>query len=199
MEFNYLKEIRNIYENNSSLLEIIFILGNTSCDLDSALSAYMLSISENLKCGTIILSKEGKPSINENVSKIYLPVLNIKRGTLHYRIDIKYIFDKFNIDQNDFWYISDSIFDQNNLFKYKNYENKDIKTSLILVDHTILTKDQQYLADYVIDIHDHHLLTNLPGLYKNLKRMNIKYPTGSCSTLILNDFLCIKKKENFPT
>ena len=70
---------------------------------------------------------------------------------------------------------------------------------MILVDHTILTKDQQYLADYVIDIHDHHLLTNLPGLYKNLKRMNIKYPTGSCSTLILNDFLCIKKKENFPT
>ena len=61
MEFNYLKEIRNIYENNSSLLEIIFILGNTSCDLDSALSAYMLSIIENLKCGTIIISKEGKP------------------------------------------------------------------------------------------------------------------------------------------
>ena len=70
---------------------------------------------------------------------------------------------------------------------------------MILVDHTILTKDQQYLADYVIDIHDHHLLSNLPDLYKNLKRMNIKYPTGSCSTLILNDFLCIKKKENFPT
>ena len=199
MEFNYLKEIRNIYENNSSLLEIIFILGNTSCDLDSALSAYMLSISENLKCGTIIISKEGKPSINETVSKIYLPVLNIKRGTLHYRIDIKYIFDKFNIDQNDFWYISDSIFDKNNLFKYKNYENKDIKTSLILVDHTILTKDQQYLADYVIDIHDHHLLTNLPDLYKNLKRINIKYPIGSCTTLILNDYLCIKKKETFPS
>ena len=199
MEFNYLKEIRNIYENCQSLLEIIFVLGNTSCDLDSALSAYILSISENLKCGTIKISEKGKPSINEKITKVYLPVLNIKRGTLHYRIDIKYIFDKFNIDQNDFWYISDSIFDANNLFKYKNYENKNIKTSLILVDHTILTKDQQYLADYVIDIHDHHLLTNLPDLYKNLKRINIKYPTGSCTTLILNDYLCIKKKDTFPT
>ena len=199
MDFNYLKEIRNIYENCQSLLEIIFVLGNTSCDLDSALSAYILSISENLKCGTIKISEKGKPSINEKITKVYLPVLNIKRGTLHYRIDIKYIFDKFNIEQNDFWYISDSIFDANNLFKYKNYENKNIKTSLILVDHTILTKDQQYLADYVIDIHDHHLLTNLPDLYKNLKRINIKYPTGSCTTLILNDYLCIKKKETFPS
>ena len=199
MEFNYLKEIRNIYENCQSLLEIIFVLGNTSCDLDSALSAYILSISENLKCGTIKISEKGKPSINEKITKVYLPVLNIKRGTLHYRIDIKYIFDKFNIDQNDFWYISDSIFDANSLFKYKNYENKNIKTSLILVDHTILTKDQQYLADYVIDIHDHHLLTNLPDLYKNLKRINIKYPIGSCTTLILNDYLCIKKKETFPS
>ena len=199
MEFNYLKEIRNIYENCQSLLEIIFVLGNTSCDLDSALSAYILSISENLKCGSIKISEKGKPSINEKITKVYLPVLNIKRGTLHYRIDIKYIFDKFNIDQNDFWYISDSIFDANNLFKYKNYENKNIKTSLILVDHTILTKDQQYLADYVIDIHDHHLLTNLPDLYKNLKRINIKYPIGSCTTLILNDYLCIKKKDTFPT
>ena len=199
MDFNYLKEIRNIYENCQSLLEIIFVLGNTSCDLDSALSAYILSISENLKCGTIKISEKGKPSINEKITKVYLPVLNIKRGTLHYRIDIKYIFDKFNIDQNDFWYISDSIFDANSLFKYKNYENKNIKTSLILVDHTILTKDQQYLADYVIDIHDHHLLTNLPDLYKNLKRINIKYPIGSCTTLILNDYLCIKKKETFPS
>ena len=199
MEFNYLKEIRNIYENCQSLLEIIFVLGNTSCDLDSALSAYILSISENLKCGTIKISEKGKPSINEKITKVYLPVLNIKRGTLPYRIDIKYIFDKFNIDQNDFWYISDSIFDANSLFKYKNYENKNIKTSLILVDHTILTKDQQYLADYVIDIHDHHLLTNLPDLYKNLKRINIKYPIGSCTTLILNDYLCNKKKETFPS
>ena len=199
MDFNYLKEIRNIYENCQSLLEIIFVLGNTSCDLDSALSAYILSISENLKCGTIKISEKGKPSINEKITKVYLPVLNIKRGTLPYRIDIKYIFDKFNIDQNDFWYISDSIFDANSLFKYKNYENKNIKTSLILVDHTILTKDQQYLADYVIDIHDHHLLTNLPDLYKNLKRINIKYPIGSCTTLILNDYLCIKKKETFPS
>ena len=154
MDFNYLREIRNLYETSSSLLEIIFILGNTTCDIDSALSAYMLSIGKNLKCGTINLSKKGKPLVNDKTTTLYLPVLNIQRGTLPHRIDVKFIFDKFKIDQNDFWYISDPIFDSKNLFKYKNYENKNIKTSLILVDHTILTDDEMYLADYVIDIYD---------------------------------------------
>ena len=198
MDFNYLKEIKKLYENNSSLLEIIFILGNNTCDLDSALSAYILSIGENINCGTIALSKKGKPSLNEKAAKLYIPVLNIQRGTLPYRIDVKYIFNKFNIDENDFWYISDSIFDVHNLFKYKNCENKNIKTSLILVDHTILIDEEKYLADYVIDIYDHHLLTNYSSLYKNLQKMNIRYPVGSCSTLILNDFFCMNKEQDFP-
>ena len=199
MDFNYLKEIKKLYENNSSLLEIIFILGNNTCDLDSSLSAYLLSIGENINCGTITLSKKGKPSLNEKATILYIPVLNIQRGTLPFRIDVKYIFNKFNIDENDFWYISDSIFDPHNLFRYKNYENKNIKTSLILVDHTILIDEEKYLADYVIDIYDHHLLNNYPGLYKNLQKMNIRYPVGSCSTLILNDFFCMNKEEDFPT
>ena len=198
MDFNYLKEIKKSYENNSSLLEIIFILGNNACDLDSALSVYLLSIGENINCGTINLSKKGKPSLNENATILYIPVLNIQRGTLPYRIDVKYIFNKFNIDENDFWYISDPIFDPHNLFRYKNHENKNIKTSLILVDHTILIDEEKYLADYVIDIYDHHLLTNYPGLYKNLQKMNIRYPVGSCTTLILNDFFCTNKAEDFP-
>ena len=198
MDFNYLKEIKKLYENNSSLLEIIFILGNNTCDLDSALSAYILSIGENINCGTIALSKKGKPSLNEKATKLYIPVLNIQRGTLPYRIDVKYIFNKFNIDENDFWYISDSIFDIHNLFKYKNCENKNIKTNLILVDHTILIDEEKYLADYVIDIYDHHLLTNYSSLYKNLQKMNIRYPVGSCSTLILNDFFCMNKEQDFP-
>jgi hypothetical protein len=127
MDFNYLKEIRNLYETSSSLLEIVFILGNTTCDIDSALSAYMLSIGKNLKCGTINLSKKGKPSVNDKTTALYLPVLNIQRGTLPHRIDVKFIFDKFKIDQNDFWYISDPIFDSKNLFKYKNTKIKILK------------------------------------------------------------------------
>ena len=69
---------------------------------------------------------------------------------------------------------------------------------MILVDHTILIDEEKYLADYVIDIYDHHLLTNYSSLYKNLQKMNIRYPVGSCSTLILNDFFCMNKEQDFP-
>ena len=176
MVFNYLEEIRNLYETSSVLLEICFILGNNTCDMDSALSAYLLSIGKNIKHGAITLSKKGKPSINYETKKIYLPVLNIKRGTLYYRIDVKYVFDKFGINENNFWYISDDVFNPHHLFCYK--YNKYIKTSIILVDHTIL--ERQYLSEYVTGIYDHHLLPFNNNQYKNLKSLNIKYPVGSC-------------------
>jgi len=191
MVFNYLKEIRNLYEASSGLLEICFILGNNTCDMDSALSAYLLSIGKNLKDGAITLSKKGKPSINPETKKIYLPVLNIKRGTLHYRIDVKYVFDKFGIDENDFWYISDEEFNPHHLFSYKN--NRYIKTSIILVDHTIL--EQEYLSEYVTGIYDHHLSPSYNNQYKNLNSLNIKYPIGSCSTLILREYF---EDDDFP-
>ena len=171
MDFKYLKEIRNLYETSSNLLEICFILGNNTCDMDSALSAYLLSIGKNIEKKTVILNESGKPSINLEAKKIYLPVLNIKRGSLPHRIDVKYIFDKFGIDDNDFWYISDEIFEQKNLFKYKNNEH-NIKTSIILVDHTFLMEEEIYLSEYVTSIYDHHLLSNYNGQYKNLKKLN---------------------------
>ena len=53
MDFNYLKEIKNIYENSTFLLEIVFILGYITCDMDNALSCYLLSIGKNIKSGEI--------------------------------------------------------------------------------------------------------------------------------------------------
>jgi inorganic pyrophosphatase/exopolyphosphatase len=196
MDFNYLKEIRNLYEKNSNILEISFILGNNTCDMDSALSAYLLSIGKNIKKGTIILDKKGNPSINEETKYLCLPVLNVKRGHLKHRIDVKYVFDHFGIDENDFWYITDDIFNPNSLFQYKNNINvNNIKTSLILVDHTILTDEQKYLSEYVIGIYDHHLLSEYNGQYKNLKNLNIMYPVGSCTSLILTEYF---NDDNFP-
>ena len=199
MDFDYLKEIRDLYEKSSNLLEIVFILGNNTCDMDSALSAYLLSIGKNIKKGTIILDKKGNPSTNKEAKNLYLPVLNVKRGHLKHRIDVKYSFDKFGIDENDFWYITDDIFNPNELFqhnKYNNNLNNTIKTSLILVDHTILTDDQKYLSEYVIGIYDHHLLSNYDGQYKNLKNLNITYPVGSCTSLILTEYF--NEEDDFP-
>lgn len=193
MDFNYLKEIRKFYETGSNILEIIFILGNNTCDMDSTLSAYLLSIGKNIKKGTLLVDKNGNPSINKEAKCLFLPVLNIIRGTLKYRIDVKHVLDRFGIDENDFWYISDEIFNPNKLFQHEN-NSKNIKTNLIIVDHTILMDEQKYLSEYVISIYDHHLLSNYNSQYKNLQSVNITYPVGSCTTLILSEYF----NDNFP-
>ena len=185
MYSSYLKEIRELYENQLSLEEITFILGNNSCDMDSLLSSYLLSIAKNIKYNTITYNKSNNSAIyNKNPKHLFLPVLNIKRGTFNQRLDEKYVFDLFKIDENLFWYISDEIFDENNLFSL--LKNNNVKTNVILVDHSKLPDEQTFLADYVIEIYDHHLEKKYN--FKNLNKVNIKYPLGSCSTLILLDY-----------
>ena len=181
----YLKEIKELYESQLFLEEITFILGNNSCDMDSALSSYLLSIGKNIKHNTITYNKSNDSFIfNKNPKHLFLPVLNIKRGTFHQRLDQKYVFDLFKIDENLFWYISDEIFDEKNLFSL--LKNNNIKTNIILVDHSKLCEEQLYLSDYITEIYDHH--QEYKYNFKNLKKAHIKYPLGSCTTLILLDY-----------
>ena len=65
-------------------------------------------------------------------------------------------------------------------------ENNNIKTNIILVDHSKLCEEQLYLSDYVTEIYDHH--QEYKYNFKNLKKVHIKYPLGSCTTLILLDY-----------
>ena len=185
MYSTYLKEIKELYENQLSLDEITFILGNNTCDMDIALSSYLLSIGKNIKYNTITYNKSNNSSIfNKNPKHLFLPVLNIKRGTFSQRLDQKYVFDLFKIDENLFWYISDDIFDENNLFSL--HKNNNVKTNIILVDHSKLSEELKYLSDYVTEIYDHHPEKFYD--FKNLKNIHVKYPLGSCSTLILLDY-----------
>ena len=181
----YLKEIRELYDNQLYLEQITFILGNNSCDMDSAVSSYLLSLAKNIKFSTITYNKSNDSSIFSKTPKhLFLPVLNIKRGTFNQRLDEKYVFEYFKLDENLFWYISDEIFDENNLFSL--HKNNNIKTNIILVDHSKLCEEQKYLSDYVTEIYDHHPEQNYE--FKNLKNVHVKYPLGSCSTLILLDY-----------
>ena len=63
---------------------------------------------------------------------------------------------------------------------------QNIKTNIILVDHSKLCEEQLYLSDYVTEIYDHH--QEYKYNFKNLKKAHIKYPLGSCTTLILLDY-----------
>ena len=185
MYSSYLKEIKELYENQLSLDEITFILGNNSCDMDSLLSSYLLPLGKNIKYNTITYNKSNNSAIfNKDPKHLFLPVLNIKRGTFNQRLDEKYVFDLFKIEENLFWYISDEIFDENNLFSL--HKNNNVKTNIILVDHSKLPDEQAYLADYVTEIYDHHPEKKYD--FKNLTKTHIKYPLGSCTTLILLDY-----------
>jgi len=182
---NYLKEIKELYENQLTLEEITFVLGNNSCDMDSTLSSYLLSLGKNMKHNTIIYNKSNDTAIiNKQAKRLFLPVLNIKRGTFYQRLDEKYVFDLFKIDENLFWYISDEIFDEKNLFLF--HKNNNIKTNIILVDHSKLSEEEKFLEEYVIEIYDHHQEKKYD--FKSLKEVHVKYPLGSCSTLILLDY-----------
>ena len=194
---SYLKKIRSIFINSKYLSEITFIIGNNTCDLDSAICSYLLTIALNIKEKVIILDNIKSPKLNLKCQHIYLPVLNIKRGTLPYRIDVKYVFDKFNLDENDFWYISDDYLTKEKLFQYSSYINSDninnIKSNIILVDHNLLIDKQKYLSNYIINIYDHHIITY--NNYPNLKSINIQLPIGSCSTIILSKYFM----DDFPS
>jgi inorganic pyrophosphatase/exopolyphosphatase len=193
--YSYLKMLRHLFSSSNNISEITFIIGNNTCDLDSAICSYLLSLALNIQEKTIIIDYENGQNvkINMNTKKLCLPVLNIERGTLPYRIDVKYVFDKYNIDCNDFWYITDDCLTKEKLFQYPNNFNcKNIVSNIILVDHNLLIEELRYLSNYVIDIYDHHLMNGNNNIYPNLKSTNVKLPIGSCTTIILSKFFLNK-------
>ena len=106
IHFNYLKEIKEVFKSEK-IKEVIYILGNSGGDLDSIISSYMTSLGENINNNIIYFDENNNPKINKSTEKIYIPVINIKRGTYYERLEGKYIFNKFNINDEDFFYIND--------------------------------------------------------------------------------------------
>ena len=92
--YQYLKEIRYTFYTKK-IPNKYFILGNSTCDMDSALSAYLLSIGKNIRKRLVVIDDSNSVSIDPSAGEIYLPVLNCPRGEFSSRLDGKFIFDKF--------------------------------------------------------------------------------------------------------
>ena len=105
-KFNYLLEIKKLLKSDL-INEIIYVLGNSGGDLDSIISSYMTSLGENIENNIIYFDEFNNPKINKTTKKIFIPVINIKRGTYFERLEGKYVFNKFNINDQDFLYIND--------------------------------------------------------------------------------------------
>lgn len=184
--FSSFKSRDRLTSNNPKITKI-YVLNNNSCDMDSFICSVLLSTCRNVKENIIYLENDSsevllndKMIFNKDSDKIYLPLMNCKRGELRTRLDIDFVLKYFKIDENEFYYVNDVevIYDLHNSL-----------ANLILVDHNILDPTQISFTPLVKEIYDHHNDVNSSNIsYKNLKKKSLQYPMGSCSTLILLDF-----------
>lgn len=164
-------------------LRIVLVMGNTTADLDSTISACVLAYLKNIQIGAL----SNEMQINPSAKEIYLPVVNCKRGTLFHRFDIEFLFKTLSIDEADLLYSS-----QIELGSYENHvivNNENFmfsNPSLILVDHHELDKKQSQLSQFVTEIYDHHADQNFNyKIYPQLKEKVVLFPRCSALSVIL--------------
>lgn len=159
MEY-YLQECKRNLKNASESSKIQVVLGNESCDLDSAIASIVFAY---------FLHKVQKPA------DITIPVLNVKRKELPIRSEVVYFLEETSIQTSDLICIDE--IDLQAL-------DESGKLSIVLVDHNSLSIEQKYLENRITQIVDHHAIED-PELINKLKT-KIE-PVGSCCTLVAEE------------
>ena len=202
---NFLRTIKDI----NSMLKITskskekyiikFIIGNTSCDMDSFTSSVVLSYLRNVQSKFIHVNKNEELTylvdINKDVlNTLHIPIINCNKGELFWRLDIKELMERSEIKEEDLFYFNEEI-------KYDSVTNKliwktlpedgNITYQVILVDHHKLDESQKFLSSYVTEILDHHDDTGFDynTEYPKLMSKTVEFPLGSTMTLINSEFL----------
>ncbi|XP_075231394.1 exopolyphosphatase prune [Lycorma delicatula] len=175
----FLSTSKHIFESGNEINDVTVVIGNESCDLDSAVSsiiyAYFLCIR---------FSEEEKDR-NVNNGSIIIPVLNIERKYYPLKTEVKYFLNTNNICE-------DSIVFRNEIDLVKLHEEKKLK--LVLVDHHILPEDLQGLENSVIKVIDHRPIDKKSNWSNEVV---IIEPVGSCTTLVADEI--IKENKNIMT
>ena len=84
--------------------KLIYILGNTSCDLDSFISCLFLSIFRNL-----LIKTENLITKNLRNSKVlYIPIFNCNSNDFCDRLDIYFLLKKYDIAIENLIFINDT-------------------------------------------------------------------------------------------
>lgn len=178
--------------------EIVFVMGNSSCDMDSFTSATALSYLKNIESGFILV--KSKDEISYNISKtetnrVFVPIINCG-DKLSWRLDIDELLRQMNLNEKEFFYFN-SVFSYDNgqlsFLPLKELEaNQDKLTySFILVDHHELDINQKFISQYVIEIIDHHDDTKFKGKsdYTKLQNYKVEFPRCSNMALVIEDLL----------
>ena len=197
-------------EKDTSTYSINFVLGNSTCDLDSFLSAITLSYFRNIKSGFISVTKNNEITYNvkkHSLNNVYIPIINCKKEELLWRLDISELLSKLEIKPDELFYYKDALLFNSNKVQFKpvsDYIKDKHKTNsslvntlldrvscqFILVDHHELDPSQKELIPFVEEILDHHDDKDFDyKLYPNLTTKLVEFPRISNMILILEEFL----------
>jgi len=166
-----------------------YVLTNVSCDMDSVVSSILLSFAYNIQNLSSLDwdnyfqnedSEEKSKKVENNQDKhFFIPLINCKKSEFKFRLDLVYLFKVYNINYEHLFFIDE--------FNLENHFKDEKLHKIILVDHNKLDFSQSNLSNNIIEIIDHHDDSG-DNKYPNLKEKFIKYPLGSCSTLILLNY-----------
>ncbi|XP_060808290.1 exopolyphosphatase PRUNE1 [Amyelois transitella] len=164
---------KNLRDNNYSDLTIV--LGNESCDLDSAISSIVYALFMNWQYQQIKCKTCTRFSRRDDVKdSLFVPILNVERENFPLKTEVVYFLNEHGINEN-------------NLVFRNDYDLKKLvaqnKTNVVLVDHHILRTEDQFLEQYVTEIIDHRIMDKTGWNFKNDTRSTIEL-AGSCCTLV---------------
>ncbi|XP_069102103.1 uncharacterized protein [Argopecten irradians] len=165
---DYLKFTKEAQLRLSSYQKVHVVLGNETCDLDSAISAIVYSF---------FLYKTLKEE-----SCLVVPVLNIPRKKYPLRTETTFLLGRHGISDNLLTFRDD--LDLSDLHSSK-------RLTLTLVDHNVMSASDAGLEDAVTMVIDHRPRQRP----EDDKVCVIIDTTGSCSTLIAEELLI--NNENF--
>ncbi|XP_075989960.1 exopolyphosphatase prune [Anticarsia gemmatalis] len=161
--------------NTDNYKDLTIVIGNESCDLDSAVSAIVYACFLNWQYNQIqckVCTRENRPEFVKH--DIFLPVLNVERGDYELKTEVAYLFRKYNIFE------SSLIFrDDHDLTVLTTRPN----TKVVLVDHHVLAKKDLFLTPLVTEIIDHRPIDKSSWHYAADTRTTIE-TVGSCATLV---------------
>jgi hypothetical protein len=120
----------NYIVDSETAFKIYFVMGNSSCDLDSFTSSIFYAFMKNIECG-LLTTCNSKLSFNikEKNNEIYIPVINCEKEELFWRLEISALCKKMELGKQDFVFFAD-VFDE--LEKTINYKGLNSKRYFVI-------------------------------------------------------------------
>ncbi|XP_072019934.1 uncharacterized protein [Amphiura filiformis] len=165
---SFLKESKRKLSTLSDETKVHVVIGNESCDLDSAVSAlvyayYLHSVSKQT---------DGDSNV------LYIPILNIPHQDYSVRTEVTHCLQAHHI--------TDDILVFRDEANLRTLHEKS-QLLLTLVDHNVLVSSDSFLDDDIVEIVDHHSNGRHDG---EDRKLDITLETvGSCCTLVTEKIL----------